>query len=84
MKTKFVDCFGHELKVGDDILVSFGNLYDKVPTIYCGMINKINKEYLQLTWQQWNSDETVESTYSHIIYKENDGINKLRNIYKVR
>lgn len=82
METKFVDCFEYEIRKGDDVLIAFDNINQEVPTIYCGIIIEVTEEYVKLVWQQWVSE--IESSYEHVIYKKNEGINHLTNIYKFR
>lgn len=52
------DCFGKELKEGDDILIAINN------TFHCGMIHKITKEYIEYDEQIWVKGEEIIITHT--------------------
>lgn len=52
------DCFGKELKEGDDILIAINN------TIHAGIIHKITETYIEYDEQIWVKDEEVIITHT--------------------
>ena len=69
------DCFGKELKEGDDILITINN------TFHAGIIHKITETHLEYDEQIWAKDKEVIIT--HTVDFGRFGY-KLKNIYKIR
>jgi hypothetical protein len=76
MENKYLDCFGYQLKDGDDVLVS---IYD---IIYCGIISEMTDEYFVIDYQTWKGEEEIIKRIKYYNYDTIKG--KFLNIYKIR
>ena len=76
MENKYLDCFGYQLKDGDDVLVSIDDI------IYCGIILEMNDEFFVIDYQTWKGEEEIIKRIRYYVYDAVQG--KFRNIYKIR
>ena len=70
---KVIDCFGKELKDGDDILVARLD-ENMLPIISCGIILEMTDKYMIYSVQDWEGDNEV-------YFKDNY---QFKDIYKIR
>jgi len=76
---KVIDCFGKELKDGDDILIA---RYDEnmLPIINCGIILEMTDKYMVYSVQEWKGDDEI-ITNIKVSFKDNC---QFKDIYKIR
>ena len=76
---KVIDCFGKELKDGDDILVARLD-ENMLPIISCGIILEMTDKYMIYSVQDWEGDNEI-ITNLQVYFKDNY---QFKDIYKIR
>lgn len=77
---KVFDCFGHQLKEGDEIIIA--GIIDHEPDIHHGIVTRIVLDWIEYSMFRNDFDGcvTIPSKVKVYLYNENT---YLKNIYKI-